>query len=180
MWLKARIPREMHSRIEKLRPSLVRVAQSWCHDTALAEDLAQESLSRALQHYQQLRQVERFEPWVFSILNNCWREHLRKSVNTEDIDELILPDDCCSESAAISSEIVNRVRCAIATLPLAQRQVITLIDLQGFSYADVALALQIPSGTVMSRLHRARSSLRDKLLRLHQENRQITSLRSVK
>jgi len=55
--------------------------------------------------------------------------------------------------------VVSRVRQAIGRLPLAQRQVITLVDLEGLSYADVAEVLEIPIGTVMSRLARARKAL---------------------
>ena len=56
-------------------------------------------------------------------------------------------------------EIVSRVRIAVAALPLEQRRVLALVDLEGFSYNDVAEILEIPAGTVMSRLHRARKGL---------------------
>jgi RNA polymerase sigma-70 factor (ECF subfamily) len=56
-----------------------------------------------------------------------------------------------------------RVRQAVARLPAGQREVITLVDLEEFSYAEVAMILEIPIGTVMSRLSRARAALRDML-----------------
>lgn len=59
-----------------------------------------------------------------------------------------------------------RVRAAVARLPVGQRQVLTLVDLEEFGYAEVGKILQIPIGTVMSRLHRARSALREDLLRI--------------
>jgi RNA polymerase sigma-70 factor (ECF subfamily) len=62
-----------------------------------------------------------------------------------------------------SLEIVLRVRKAVSGLPDDQRQVIALVDLEGFAYCEVAGILDIPIGTVMSRLHRARRSLRDAL-----------------
>jgi RNA polymerase sigma-70 factor (ECF subfamily) len=58
---------------------------------------------------------------------------------------------------------VRRVRLAVAELPAGQREVVTLVDLEEFSYAEVATILEIPIGTVMSRLSRARLSLREKL-----------------
>ena len=61
-----------------------------------------------------------------------------------------------------------RVRDAIATLPLAQRQVITLVDLEECSYAQVAEVLGVPVGTVMSRLSRARQALKNHLSVEHQ------------
>ena len=61
-------------------------------------------------------------------------------------------------------QVVDRVRSAIATLPIGQRQVLTLVDLEGCSYIEVAQALDIPIGTVMSRLSRARKALKNQLL----------------
>jgi RNA polymerase sigma-70 factor (ECF subfamily) len=60
-------------------------------------------------------------------------------------------------------ELVNRVRNVVASLPVEQRQVISLVDLAELSYCEVAEALDVPIGTVMSRLHRARKNLLNKL-----------------
>jgi RNA polymerase sigma-70 factor (ECF subfamily) len=83
-----------------------------------------------------------------------------------DIDALDEECFCCDETpdaAYDRSEIVNRVRAAVALLPVGQRQVVSLVDLEEFSYADVAAILGIPIGTVMSRLCRARLALREQL-----------------
>ena len=90
-------------------------------------------------------------------------------MNATDIDELILYSEETAEGETEKSQIVDRVRLAISKLPIGQRQVVTLVDLQEMSYAQVAETLDIPTGTVMSRLNRARKTLKQNLLSLHNE-----------
>jgi len=164
-------PRELRERLRQQRTRLYRIAYSWCHDEALAEDLVQDTLARALERAGQLRDAERFEPWLFAILANRWRDHLRSQRPHEDIDTLeeLLPDDGDSpEYADERGEIVDQVRAAVARLPIGQRQVLTLVDLEEFSYAEVSHILEIPIGTVMSRLCRARRQLRTELISLRE------------
>ncbi len=161
-WLQTRAQRELTERIEASRGHLYRVAFAWCHDAPLADDLAQEALARGLARTEQLRDAERLSSWLFSILHRCWIDHLR--LRRQDLDEEAiaeLPSDLSGpEGHAEQQETVSRVRAAIAALPLGQRQVVTLVDLEEFSYAEVAAILSIPIGTVMSRLCRARAALR--------------------
>jgi len=150
-------------RLQGMLPRLCRLAFSWCHDGALAEDLAQETLLKSLARVEQLRDEQALESWLFSILNNVWRDHLRtrrEFVDIETLDELVLPDEEGPEQRFSRRQTVRRVRRAIAALPLGQRQVVTLVDIEECSYAEVARALDVPVGTVMSRLSRARQALR--------------------
>lgn len=163
--------RELRERLRQQRTRLYRIAYSWCHDEALAEDLVQETLTRALERAGQLRDAECFDPWLFAILANRWRDHLRSLRPHEDIDTLeeLLPDGGDSpERADERGEIVDQVRAAVARLSIGQRQVLTLVDLEEFSYAEVSNILEIPIGTVMSRLCRARRQLRTELINLHE------------
>ena len=161
-WLQTRGQRELAEKIEASRGRLYRVAFAWSHDAALADDLAQEALARGLARVEQLREAERLSSWLFSILHRCWIDHLR--IRRDDLDEEALAELPSNqpgpEGHAEQQETVNRVRAAIAALPLGQRQVVTLVDLEEFTYAEVAEALAIPIGTVMSRLCRAREALR--------------------
>ena len=153
----------LRRRLEELRPRLYRLAYSWCHDAALADDLAQEALIKALARSEQLRDAQALESWLFSILNNCWRDHLRgrrEFADIADIDEAIVDEALSPEQRYASRQTVQRVRLAIAGLPIGQRQVITLVDIEECSYAAVAAILDLPVGTVMSRLARARQALR--------------------
>jgi RNA polymerase sigma-70 factor (ECF subfamily) len=153
----------LRRRLEELRPRLYRLAYSWCHDTSLADDLAQEALIKALARSEQLRDAQALESWLFSILNNCWRDHLRarrEFADIADIDAAIIDESPSPEQRYASRQTIQRVRQAIASLPIGQRQVITLVDIEECSYASVAAILDLPVGTVMSRLARARQALR--------------------
>ena len=165
-WPQSREQRELMEQIKASRGRLYRVAFAWCHDAALADDLAQETLTRGLSRLEQLRESAKFMGWLFAILNRCWLDHLRGK--HRDIDDALLselPSELPGPDLhAERQETVNRVRGAIAVLPLGQRQVVTLVDLEDFSYAEVAEVLEIPIGTVMSRLCRARGALRELLL----------------
>lgn len=154
-------------RLTALRPRLYRLAYAWCHDGHLADDLAQDALAKALVRGGQLREEEALESWLFSILNNCWRDHLRARREFADIDtldEVILSTEPGPDRHYASRQTTARVRDAIAALPMAQRQVITLVDIEECAYAQVAKILEVPVGTVMSRLSRARQALKQRLL----------------
>lgn len=172
--------REFKKTLETSRARLYRVAYAWTHDAALADDLVQETLVKAWQKSDQLRDPKAQEAWLFSILTNCFRDHHRRQRETEDIDEMEIACDHCLETEQIRSELVMRVRQAISRLPEGQRQVVTLVDLEGFSYTEVSSILGIPSGTVMSRLCRARGALKSMLLPELTASHQGARIRRVK
>ena len=156
--------REARKLLERHRARLYRVAYAWSHNPALADDLVQETLTKAMQKVSQLRDKSAGEAWLFSILSNCYYDHFRRNRETEDIDNLGLAHERTPESENSRLETVQKVRSAITRLSEGQRQVVTLVDLEGFSYVEVANILSIPIGTVMSRLCRARNALRGHLL----------------
>jgi RNA polymerase sigma-70 factor (ECF subfamily) len=165
--------------IESLRPVLFRVAVSWCNDEMLADDIVQDALAKAVQNISQLKDPDALKSWLFTILNNQWREYLRRNRPCLDIDELVFIAESDPEADQERQQTCNQVRSAIAELPLSQRQTITLIDLEDMSYQEVAKALGVPIGTIMSRLSRARKALLQKLE--HQEkNMSISYLRRIK
>lgn len=151
--------RAIKHRIADSRQRLYRVALAWCGDAMLAEDLVQETLANGISRSHQLRDPQRLFSWLYSILNNNWRQHLRTRKNHDELDDGFPCDAGGPLQNCRQREIVNRVRTAVASLPVDQRQVVSLVDLEDFSYCEVAEALDIPIGTVMSRLHRARKNL---------------------
>jgi len=163
----------LRRRLDELRPRLYRLAYSWCHDAALADDLAQEALIKALHKSAQLRDTQALESWLFSILNNCWRDHLRARrdfANVDDLDDAIVDESPSPEQRYASRQTMQRVRLAIAGLPIGQRQVVTLVDIEECGYAEVAAILGLPVGTVMSRLARARQALKQHFLDEQNQN----------
>lgn len=176
-WFQSRAERELAAQIEDSRERLYRMAYAWCHDPALADDLVQEALTRGLTKAGQLRDAEKLGGWLFAILNRCWLNHLR--ARRDEVDDEVLAelpiDQPGPDGHAERRQTAHRIRNAVSALPLGQRQVVTLVDLEEMSYAEVAAVLDIPIGTVMSRLCRARSALRE-LLEPAAERR----LRSVK
>ncbi|MHB1565485.1 MAG: RNA polymerase sigma factor [Acidiferrobacter sp.] len=168
--------------LEASRARLYRMAYAWTHNGALADDLVQETLAKAWQKRDQLRDPKAQDAWLFSILTNCFRDNHRRQRETEDIDDMEIAGELCVETEQIRSELVGRVRTAIGRLPNGQRQVVSLVDLEGFSYVEVASILGIPSGTVMSRLCRARAALKTMLLSevTATESRQGARMRRIK
>lgn len=156
--------RESKKLLEESRTQLYRVAYSWCRDAALADDVVQETLIKAYKKADQLRDPKAARSWLFSILSNCYNDHYRRTRETEDIDNVVVVEHRTPETETRQLQIVDKVRDAVDQLGEGQRQVITLVDLEGFSYVEVATILDIPIGTVMSRLCRARKSLKDHLL----------------
>jgi len=170
---------DIKKRIADERLRLYRMAYFWCYDAVLADDLAQETIARALQKIHQLRDQERLESWLYTILHNCWRTHLRQLRPDRPLDEEVIVCEDCPERINRRQQIIDSVRAAIARLPLGQKEVITLVDLNGFTYAEVAEVMEIPIGTVMSRLNRGRKALQSALRDLGQAS-QRPPLRRVK
>ncbi len=155
--------REAKARLEQHRLRLYRIAYAWTHNAALTDDLVQETLTKALQKSGQLRDPNAGEAWLYSILANCYRDHFRRRRVTEEIDENTITHESTPEKESSEQQVVLKVREAIARLSEGQRQVVTLVDIQGLSYMEVAQILNVPIGTVMSRLCRARHALKDLL-----------------
>src|SRR3990172_3948986 len=151
--------------LRESRARLYRMAYSWCHDPLLADDLVQETLVKAMRKRSQLRDPGARDAWLFRILANCFRDHFRRARPADDIDDMELPDARTPEYLALETEVVRKVRNAIARLPVGQRQVVALVDLEGMSYLQVAAILDVPIGTVMSRLCRARGHIKKTLAR---------------
>ncbi len=150
---------DLQQRLGELRPRLHRTATAWCGSKQQADDLVQEAMFKAWSRRRQLKDAKALDAWVFSILANCFRDHCRGRSDFGELAER--PDQQRSaEDEAIAGQTVLRVRRAIGRLAQGQREVLMLVDLEGFSYAEVSEILGVPMGTVMSRLNRARQRLK--------------------
>ena len=162
------------------RNKLYRIAYAWCHDPALADDLAQEAIFKAIRNASKLRDVETLDTWLYRILFNCWQDYLR--VKGRNVEFVEMHDDEQADHADNyqQAQIVKRVRASIEQLPMPLREVVTLADFSGFSYAEIAEIIDVPVGTVMSRLFRARQNLKQQLLEFGTDDVAAFKLRRVK
>lgn len=151
---------------------LFRYAVILSHDRTQAEDLVQETYARAIAAVGSLRPNSNVKSWLFTILRNIWLNELRqqrsspKATDTDGEDRTSdLRDDSASDphAAYVAGWQRDRVRAAIRGLPVHFREIIVLREYEELSYAEIARMLNCPVGTVMSRLARARSQLRDLL-----------------
>lgn len=143
-----------------LLPRLRRFALALTKNREAAEDLLQSTVERALRKWDSFEKGRRMDSWTFKIMQNCWFDTRRSaSAGMKFSDETV--DVVGEDGRAVveSREEFARAREAFAALPDEQRAVLALVVLDGLSYAAAADALQIPIGTVMSRLARARASL---------------------
>ena len=140
-------------------PGLRRYAAALAGNAADADDLVQDCIERALARHDSLREPDSLGRWLRTILHNLYVTKLRRrgaaSVPIEDFAE----DLALSVPPEDQGQIRDLVR-ALSTLSVEHRQVLLLISLEGLSYREVAEVLDIPIGTVMSRLARARERLR--------------------
>lgn len=153
--------REFEQSLAKSREHLYRVAFAWSHSPDIADDLVQETCAKALRQRKQLRDPGSMGPWLFRILMNTWHDYLRSKKDNIEFDESLHIDEQSPELVNSRYETVRRVRTAMQQLPMGQREVIALVDIERFSYAEVAEILNVPAGTVMSRLCRARRQLKE-------------------
>lgn len=152
--------------VRRHREGVINVVYRMCGDVNLAEDAAQEAFIRAWQHLHSYRPRSLFRNWVYRIATNAALDVLRRERETVDIDTLPLEaSDEGPEATVEDKEQGERVRQAVLALPPASRAVLILREYEGLAYQEIADTLNIPIGTVMSRLNYARDRLRESLSR---------------
>jgi len=139
---------------------LYRVAYSLSHDSHLAADLVQSAVEAALHNSHKIPDSDSLERWLFKVLVNKWRDYCRTRKYHSNIDEISFAQYDTPESDNELKETVKRVHIAMSRLKEEHREVLSLIAIEGFSYEQVANILDLPMGTVMSRLCRSRKHLR--------------------
>jgi RNA polymerase sigma-70 factor (ECF subfamily) len=137
-----------------------------CGNAQLAEDAAQETFLRAWQNIASYRTGTPLRNWLYRIAVNAGTDMLRKEkrVLPDDIEDLDLTDGQPGLETLVSqNERTRLVQNAILSLPEASRAVLVLREYEGLSYQEISSTLDIPLGTVMSRLNYARNLLKAKL-----------------
>lgn len=142
-----------------LLPRLRRFARALTGDPHDADDLVQAALERALARAGQWRPEQRLEGWVFGIVRNAWIDELRargrgRRLFTADVDA-----DSLGATPMEGQAVLMSVQAAMARLPEEQRSAVALVLVEGLSYREAAEALEVPVGTLTSRLARGRDAL---------------------
>jgi len=136
------------------------------HDTMEAEDLVQETYAKALRGFSSFQAGTNFRAWMYRILRNSFlssRTGLKTMVALDgEVDEIVLPaENTTPESILIEQGDREIVQKAMAELAVPFREILLLCEVEEMSYQEIAETLAIPTGTVMSRLFRARKALRN-------------------
>jgi RNA polymerase sigma-70 factor, ECF subfamily len=137
-------------------------------DRSEAEDLVQETYAKALKGFASFEQGTNFRAWMYRILRNTFltsRSGLKATVPLEeDGEDAAMPSvSDTPESLLIDQLNQEALQQGIAELPVHFREIVLMADVEEMSYQEIAQALSIPNGTVMSRLARARKALRESL-----------------
>lgn len=148
--------------IVELLPRLRRLARALAHAPADADDLVQLTVERALARRDQWRPGTRLDGWMFRIMKNAWIDECRKRARrgglfaSEEAGESVGADGAAAMEARLA---VGEVERAMARLPTEQRLAVALVLVEGLSYQEAAEVLEIPTGTLTSRLVRGRTAL---------------------
>lgn len=146
--------------IEAAVPTLRRYARALTRDSVSADDLVQDCLERAIAKRGLFRPKGPVHAWLFTILVNLHRNSLRgarRRGDTVDLASVPEPSVPAPQPGHLALAELDR---AIGTLPLDQKEALLLVTLEGLPYQEAATILEIPLGTLMSRLGRARATLR--------------------
>lgn len=163
---------EIQRELPQLAPRLWRFALRLTQHQADAEDLLQRSYLRALERRTQWQSGSSLVSWVFAIMHSIWINELRSAQRRREgsFSTLLEEDeatDAINNSPSADPEIsmmCSQVLESVTQLPEAQRVVMVLVAIEGLSYREAAEVLDLPIGTVMSRLARARLAIGQKFL----------------
>ncbi len=158
------------------RDQLFKTALRLTRSVEESEDLLQETYLKAYRHYHQFTEGTNLKAWLFRILKNTFINGYRRNRNRPqmlDFDELRdsgedfeagVPMSQNPETDYLGQELDHEIREALMALPHHYRMAVLMVDLQGLSYQEVADALAVPIGTIMSRLYRGRKKIERALL----------------
>jgi len=156
--------------VERYKGKVFSLAYGFTRDRAAADDLAQEVFIKAYLSLPRFQAKSEFGTWLYRVAVNHIKDFLRK--NRERLKEIPLQEagdrvlassDLGPEEQRLQEGRREIVQAALARLPEKYRVILTLRDMDGFSYEDISRILKLSPGTVDSRLHRARRKLREKL-----------------
>ena len=159
--------------VNRYRDRLMNFVYRFVNDYDQSEDIAQETLIKLYTHKHYYKKIAKFSTWIYTIAANLAKSELRKKksrkvtnlsqMSTQE-KEYELPADQPDTDQAIESEFIEkRIQAAIQKLPLHFKTVTILRDIQELSYEEISKIVDVPLGTVKSRINRARLQLQKEL-----------------
>jgi RNA polymerase sigma-70 factor (ECF subfamily) len=151
-----------NERLIAFLPNMRRFSISLTGSVDIADDLVQAACERALAHQASFDPDTRFDAWIFRIIRNLWIDQVRRNRTAGPYHHIDDHEDIAGdrgEPDLLARMELKDVVAAIAALSDEQREVLVLVCVEDFSYRDAAALLDVPIGTVMSRLARARRNL---------------------
>jgi RNA polymerase sigma-70 factor, ECF subfamily len=157
--------------VKKYEAKVYHLAYGFVQDPATADDLAQDVFVKVYTHLPKFKFESEFGTWLYRIAVNHVKDHLRKIARRKEValheleDSRFASEDPGPEREAerLGEERRGAIHAALQTLPPKYNVILTLRDVRGLSYEEIADVLKISPGTVDSRLHRARRQLRKKM-----------------
>lgn len=137
-----------------------RLTYQLVRDRSLADDITQDAFLRAFRFLPRFRGEAKFSTWLFTIARNCARDELRRAGRRRTLEHTL---EHAEQPRPSEPGLWVEIREAVAGLSLELREPLVLIDMFGLSYSEVGMILELPLGTVKSRVHRARHLLAEHL-----------------
>jgi RNA polymerase sigma-70 factor (ECF subfamily) len=150
---------QVRRQIVEMLPRLRRFARALARNVHDADDLVQLAIERALVKHEQWRPDLKFEGWMFGIMRNAWIDEVRSRSRR---DRIFAPEEAgatVGDGGSESQLHLLAVQRAVADLPEEQRLAVALVLVEGLSYKEAADVLEVPIGTLTSRLARGRDAL---------------------
>lgn len=157
-------PKAIQRLVEENYEALYRYAYRLSGSSADAEDLVQDTFCKAQSNYSQLRDPERARPWLFSILRNAYLHRIRADRNQPCVSLEGVGDVAETLPESLPEIDPEQLQQALNELPEVYRTPIILYYFEEFGYREIAEQMELPIGTVMSRLARAKAFLRGRLI----------------
>lgn len=152
-------PAAFRTALAEQLPRLRRFARTLVREPADADDLVQVTVERALRAHAQWNETSRLESWLFGIMKNAWIDEARARARRGRVLAPAEEGEHVGEAPIDTHIEVTSVHEAMARLPDEQRVVVALVLVEGLAYKEAAAVLDVPIGTVTSRLARARTAL---------------------
>jgi RNA polymerase sigma-70 factor (ECF subfamily) len=163
-------PQAFSTLVRGYLPRLYAVAYGYVRNVEDASDICQETLLRVYRNFSRFDESRAFFPWVYRILKNlCLNQIQKKRPRETEYTEGIVSHHKAPDDLLLEKEEAARLREALDRLPEIHREILVLKEWGGASYRELAVSLDIPEGTVMSRLYNARRTLKKTLQEIEGE-----------